>query len=535
MTSRLGLRLYAYLIPDESTRACSVVLLGDGVVCLSDEREKESEMMQKSVGKICSVMMAVALLFLAAGLAGADSASYAEIPVTTTSQEARQLYLQGQDLLDNLQVTDSRPYFEKALAVDPKFALAHLRLAFTATNPGAFLASVSDAKALVGQVSEGERLWILAADAGAQGRATEANELFQRLAAAYPKDARAHFLLGGSYFGLQKWEEAVAAYRRALAINPKLAATYNQMGYALRFLGDYPEAEKAFQKYIELIPDQPNPYDSYAELLLTLGRYEESIQSYRKALAVDPQFVPSYLGLATDFNLQNKHEQARAELKKMLAQARTDGERRQAHFATAVSYADEGRLDDAVKAMWKLHAIAEKNENTIQIAQDLNAIALLQLEAGKTKQAEQNYRKAVEMREKADIPASAKEQARRDLHSNLARVFLSKGDLEAAGAEAAKFGEMAETSGNPNQVRLYHELSGAIALAAKDYDKAIKDLKQANQQNPYNLYRLAQAYRGRGDKEDARRLFQQLEALNQLNSLNYSLVRKKASRLLASL
>lgn len=485
--------------------------------------------------KQCLTLLTVALLLAGVGCSLAERTSSDKIPVTTASDEARQNYLQGQELLENLEVTDARGFFEKAVAADPNFALGHLRLANTATSPESFLEAVAKAKALSDQVSDGERLWILALDAGARARSAEANELFQRLVAAYPNDERAHFLLGGSYFGLQQWGEAVAEYRKANAINPNYAAPYNQMGYALRFSGNNEEAAKAFQKYIELIPNNPNPHDSYAELLLSLGRHEESIAAYRKALSIDPHFMASYIGIATNLNLQGKYKDARAELETMRENTRNDGERRAVHFAMVVSYADQGRLDKAIEEMRALHAIAEQNGNTIQMAQDLNGIAYLQLEAGKIKDAQQNYEKSVTMREEADIPDSAKAQANRNRHSNGVLVALKKGDLEAAKSHAEQFRALAEATGSPSQMRLYHERAGMIALAEKGYDKALEELQQANQLDPYNLYRLAVAYQGKGDKENAKQLCQRLDGLNSLNNLNYALVRKKASRLMASL
>ena len=69
--------------------------------------------------------------------------------------------------------------------------------------------------------------------------------------------------------------------------------------------------KNAFKKYIELIPDDPNPYDSYAELLMKIGRYDESIENYKKALSINPQFVFSFVGIATNLNLKGEYSAAR--------------------------------------------------------------------------------------------------------------------------------------------------------------------------------------------------------------------------------
>lgn len=490
--------------------------------------------MKKAGVSVAALGLAVASLVASSGGCG-RTYEPGKIPLTTSSREARQQFRRGLDRLDNLEVTNARAAFEKAVAADPNFALAHLGLALTQPSPEAFLREVSRAKALGGKVSKGERLWILAIDASTRGDVQKSSELYHQLAEAYPGDERSHFLLGNNYLEQQKLKEAIAAYRKAIEINREFAAPYNTLGYALRFSGDNREAEKVFKKYAELVPDRPNPHDSYGELLLALGQHEESIAAYRKALAVDPHFTPSYLGLATNLNLLGKHEEARALLAEMYQQARDDGERRQALFATVVSYVDQGKLEPAVEEMHKVYAIAEQNGNSIQMGQDLNTIGFLLLEAGKIPPAQAAFEKSVQVRRAADIPEFAKAQAERELLVYGTRVAVEQGDLQTAREKADRFRELAQATGNPNQVRLYHELAGLIALQEKDYERAIQELDLGNQQSPYNVYRMALAYRGQGDKEKAKNILTELLQRNDLNSLSYGLVRQKARRLAESL
>ena len=50
-------------------------------------------------------------------------------------------------------------------------------------------------------------------------------------------------------------------------------------------------------------------------------------------------------------------------------------------------------------------------------------------------------------------------------HFNLARVALVKKNVADAKMHADEFRKSAETSNNPNQVKLSHELAGLIAMA----------------------------------------------------------------------
>jgi tetratricopeptide (TPR) repeat protein len=76
-----------------------------------------------------------------------------------------------------------------------------------------------------------------------------------------------------------------------------------------------------------------------------------------------------------------------------------------------------------------------------------------------------------------------------------------------------------------------HELGGRIALAQKDYDKAIAELQQANQQDPRNLYRLSAAYQAKGDGSKAHELCKKAAEFNSLPQLPYAFVRTKAQKM----
>jgi tetratricopeptide (TPR) repeat protein len=206
------------------------------------------------------LVFATALLALAAPL-GVEAAT-AKVPITTSSEDARQLYLQGRDLTEKLRATDAYPLFEKAVAKDPQFALGFLGMANAAPTNKTFFAALAKAVALADKVSEGERLMIRGLEAGVNSDPEGQVRLYAKLVELYPGDERAVTLLGNVYFGRQNYPTAIQYLSRATDIAPDFTQPYNQLGYAYRFEGKYPEAEKTFKKYIELLPGDPNPYDS---------------------------------------------------------------------------------------------------------------------------------------------------------------------------------------------------------------------------------------------------------------------------------
>jgi tetratricopeptide (TPR) repeat protein len=454
-----------------------------------------------------------------------------KIPITTASEEARALYLEARDLNDRLRAADAREVYRKATALDDGFALAWYGQATSAQSAKEFWDALDKAKALADEVSEGERLMILALDTGARSEPAAQRRHLEQLTAAFPQDERAWNLLATNHFGRQEYTDAIAAYEKAIALAPDYSAPYNQLGYARRFMGDYDGAEEAFKKYIALIPDDPNPYDSYAELLMKTGRFEESIAHYEKALEHDPYFVASYVGIGLNQMYLDELEKARETLARLLENARTPGEKRAALFRTAESWVFEGETDKALAAVKEMSAVSEEEGDTAAMAGDLNIMGNILLEAGRSDEALARFEKAVAVSDEAETPDAARAAFRRNALFNTARVALAKGDLEAARAQAEEYASrVAEHSVRFEQWQSQH-LNGLVALAAKDADAAVAALQQANPLDPRVQYALARAYAEKGDTEAAEQACRQAAEHNALN-FNYAYVRDDARKML---
>jgi tetratricopeptide (TPR) repeat protein len=473
-------------------------------------------------------LAAVCVLAVAPAATSAD-----RIPITTSSEEARQLYVKGRDLSEKLRATDARALFEQAAAKDPGFALAQVGLANTAGTAKEFFAAVDRAVALAGKASEPERLTVCALDAGAKGEPARQKDCLTRLVAACPDDERAHNQIAAFYFGRQEYEAAVAEYEKAIAIDPAFSQPYNQLGYSYRFLGKLPEAERAFKTYIELIPNDPNPYDSYAELLMKMGRFEESIRSYERALAVDSNFVASYIGIGNDRVFMGQPAEARKSYAKLAAVARNDGERRLAHFWTAMSYVHEGATDEALAELQKMAAIDRAGKDLVALAGSIAQMGNVLLEAGRVDEAAARFRERDTTIDEADVAAQVKEAAHRQALFDEARVALARGDVATGRAKASSYAAAVAAKSVPFELRQSHELAGRIALAEKAYPTALAELRQANQQDPRVMYLTALALQGKGDLQAAKESAVQAADFNGLSN-TYGYVRGKAKAMVAS-
>jgi len=489
--------------------------------------------MMKKQAMVTMTAVIIGIIFSALiGCSGADSG---KIPISTTSKQAREYYLTARDLSEKLRGQEALEYYQKAIEADPDFALAHLNMAFVQPSAKQFFESFDKARALADKVSDGERLWIMAVEAGNNGDPMTVRKNFQDLVAAYPDDERAHNLLGNFYFGQQQYENALVEYNKAVALNPEFSQPYNQMGYANRFLNNYADAEKAFKKYIELIPDDPNPYDSYAELLMKMGRFDESIEQYKKALTFNPGFQASHLGIACNLNFKGEYDKARETLDNFNSIAKNDGQRRVIHFAKAVSYVDEGQYDKALDEIDAQYKLAEKINDAAAMSADLITKGNILFEMGKYKQALTEFEQGVSVMEASDYSDEIKELTRLGHLFNAGRVALMENDLTTAKVKSQDYLKQATARKNTFLMWQAYQLAAMISMAEKDYNGVMANLAKSNKQNPYNIYRMSMACKGKGDMEAARQWCEKAANFNALTNLNYAFIRNKAKKELSSM
>jgi tetratricopeptide (TPR) repeat protein len=458
----------------------------------------------------------------------------ANVPVTTSSEQARMLFDDAQALLDNLHFIEARPVIEQAIAADPNFAMAYVLLAGVAPTAAERFIAAENAQANSTSVSPGEKLIILALAAGARNDQEQQLKALKELVAMHPADARTHNRLANYYTAQQDFENALAHFGHAVSINPEFAAAYNSMGYAHRSNDDLDSAKAAFEKYVALIPNEANPYDSYAELLMEIGEYAESIDNYRKALAIDRNFSASYAGISINESLRGDSDAALESAAQMLSVARTPGEKRGALFQSVLAHLFAGDIDAAVAACEEIYAVASEQGDGAGMGGVREYMGDILVSEGDGTKAMKYYESALDHRKKAGINAANKAQAERTHLFKSSLAAMVNEDYDGAVVLAERYTRAAESNGTSFERRRIHALEGYLALIREDNDTAVAELAQANNLNPVVLYWSAVANRDAGNIEKARDLANRAANRNTL-SANLPFRRAEALQLLADM
>lgn len=450
-------------------------------------------------------------------VSGDSSAANAKIPITTESQEARALYMQGRKLSDDLHAVEANELFEQAVAVDDSFAMGHFMVALTAQSNAEFFDAVAMANERATNATQGEQLLIASMVAFSETDQDAQRAALAELLDLYPQDERAHMAMANFLNGQQDFAGAVDHFSQAAAIAPEFAGAQNSLGYAYRSIEDFDNARSAFERYVELTPNEPNPYDSLAELLMEMGDYDESITNYRKALAINQYFPASYAGITVNHSLKGDTDRAQEVADEMLAAARNFGERQGAMFRSVTSYLFAGDTESALETCGVMLAEAEVAGNQSAMGGISEYMGDIAMASGDAEQAEQFYNNALDYRMQSDVNEAAKAQAGRTHSFKTAIAAMIGGNSDAAASRTAEYLAAVDVAGTSFERRRGHEVSAYLAMHNEEFEAAAQHFDDASQLNPIVLYWAAVVNRDLGNADKALDLANRAASRNTLS------------------
>jgi len=173
--------------------------------------------------------------------------------VTTPSLAALQAYSVGRAAGAKGNDDDAIPFFQRAVAVDPKFAMAYARLGSNYANLGetAYAAeNLRKAYELRERVSERERFYIESHyELFVTGDLEAARRVYELWVRTYPHDPIPRRNLGSNiYTVLGEYDEALAALQELLKRNPGSGSDYNNLVGNYLSLNRLDEARAAAQE-----------------------------------------------------------------------------------------------------------------------------------------------------------------------------------------------------------------------------------------------------------------------------------------------
>ena len=165
---------------------------------------------------------------------------------TTSSLEALKDFTLADALHNKLEDIQSIPLYQQAIALDPNFALAHLRLGVVAGNIGQLSLSTKEvAKAfeLRDRTSEYERLYITAYYYFNIGQVEKTIQAWELMKQTYPRDEVSRINVAVAYQLIGRHEKTVENCLEAIQLDPDTLNGYLVGSQSYRVLGRFDNAD----------------------------------------------------------------------------------------------------------------------------------------------------------------------------------------------------------------------------------------------------------------------------------------------------
>jgi serine/threonine protein kinase/tetratricopeptide (TPR) repeat protein len=257
--------------------------------------------------------------------------------VPTANVEAYEAYLRGRQYFHQHRRKShefARQMFERAIELDPGYALAHAGIAdccsflyqyFDATPANLARAESASRRAveLAPELAEAHasRGLALSLSSGFD----EAEKEFKTAMRLDPKSFEAAYFYARACMAQGKSEEATKWYERAVAVRPDDFATLTLLADTYKGIGRLEESIRAARrgydaarKHLELNPDNPRALYMGAADLTYLGESEKSRDWNRRALAMEPDDPSVLYNIACNFAQEGQAAEAIAALSKAI-------------------------------------------------------------------------------------------------------------------------------------------------------------------------------------------------------------------------
>ena len=454
---------------------------------------------------------------------------------TTTSMEAYSYFMKGREDWYNQYTKEAITRLEKAVELDPNFAVAYLYLGWSyglIFENKKQRENYEKAKELSETITltEKEKLMIDTLFAGSEEKRLE---ILNTIVEKYPRDKWAHLELSKYYRKRDMYSEVKKHAEIVLALDPSWGDAYEELAFAYANTGDNEKALEYLQKYSANIPGDPSANLTTGHFYVKMGKIDDAIRKFKDALDIKPDFnIENYLAYA--YAMKEDYTEMFQWMDKFITNAPSEG------MKAGTGYIFKGFY----------HYLLGNSQQAIE---DLQRSWDIYNELGFGRQWVSEYIMGYVNYERGEFDLSRDQiqswhdgileiypreaQAVRSftsfwLYCPLGAVELKRGNIDTARSYLEKIEAVMPKMTSPQKLEGYNWLLGQILLAEESYEEAISLLKDTPRmkmpwlwltQNviTYNLFNinsfLAQAYKENGDLDKAIEVYEQLTDPNPEN------------------
>ena len=230
--------------------------------------------------------------------------------ITTSSIEAYRYYAEGLNFHERGLSSQALPLFERAIQIDPDFAMALAKLAVVHYNLRTFTTSEEYARralARVERLTTRERYYI---EGFYYGLRTDTRarsiQAYKQEIALYPEHQASRHNLALTYGMIERFPESIAEYEELLRRGTSNPTSYENLADFLIHTGETARARQVAEEFVAKQPENATGYRTLGMALAATGQLDAARAAYDKSAALDPLDFTARLGQRTIALLQGR-------------------------------------------------------------------------------------------------------------------------------------------------------------------------------------------------------------------------------------
>ena len=212
--------------------------------------------------------------------------------VTTTSIDAYRYYAEGINLHERYREPEAAALFEKAIRIDPSFAMAYIKLAVVHNNMGHFAERDKYAQLALkhsDRLTPRERYYIEGfAYSGRPDSIARSMDAYKQCIELDAGHQACRHNLGLALLQFERFDESISHYEELVRRGVTNPTSHENLAAGYLSLGEGDRALQVTNRFLSRNPESAAGHRSKGFVLTLMGRFDEAAAAYAHATLLDP-------------------------------------------------------------------------------------------------------------------------------------------------------------------------------------------------------------------------------------------------------
>ncbi|WP_341528615.1 tetratricopeptide repeat protein [Nostoc sp. UHCC 0302] len=232
---------------------------------------------------------------------------------------------QGKTLNELKEYKEALAAYDKAIQIQPDYLEAWSGRGFVLINLQRYQEAIASFDKALQLKNDNPEVWNAKGEAFSNlNQYDQAIQAYDQAIELKPDYYQAWYEKGLALQNLKRYEDAIAAYQKVTELKPEYQQAWYNLGNVLVNLQRYTDAFTAYDKAVHYQPNYYQAWLSRGNILLSLQRYPEAVESFRQVIKYNSNNYQAWYNLGWSLHQTQRYEEAIASYNKAATIKRND-------------------------------------------------------------------------------------------------------------------------------------------------------------------------------------------------------------------